>query len=86
MKSLSVNMDYLFRFDSHTRNLTYAMRRLPPVFERQPRVVGVVFLSWPHIPHIKPRRVKVRISTTIQHSTTHPIHLKSVCERERNPN
>ncbi len=56
---------------------THAISRLPPVLETQPRVVGVACLSNPRIPHNKPRKLKARISTTIQHRVIQQIHLKT---------
>lgn len=53
------------------------MSRLPPVLETQPRVVGEACLSYPRIPHSKPRKLKARISTTIQHRVIQQIHLKT---------
>lgn len=56
---------------------THAMSRLPPVLETHPRVVGEACLSNPRIPHNNPRKLKARISTTIQQRVIQQIHLKT---------
>lgn len=55
----------------------HAISRFPPVLDTQPREVGEVCLSNPRIPHKRPRKLKAKISATMQHSVMHPIHLQA---------
>lgn len=54
----------------------YAIRDKPPMFDTDPRVVGVASLSWPHTPHIRPRAISTTINSRIQVSATPAIQLK----------
>lgn len=57
-------------------NCTHAMSSVPPVLETQPRVVGEACLSQPKVPNSRPRKLKARMRTTMQHRVIQPIHLE----------
>lgn len=63
----------LLMFDIHT----YAISRFPPVLDTHPRVVGEVCRSNPRMPHNRPKKLKAKISTTIQQRAMQQIHLKT---------